>query len=87
MIGEKGDLVPADIAALTADTDAPALSRTLLAVAAMHEPDHRGRCRWCRPDIGGWRWWQRAGCPCPTRRVIDAHLAAAAQAEPRWTPA
>lgn len=64
---------PDPLPSLIADAEPAALGRTVLAVAAMHEPDERGRCRVC-----GTRWrWRRAARGqswCSTRRMLWATL-------------
>ena len=64
------------------------LGRTVLAVAALHEPGPEGYCpvcAECRPRR--WRWWRKApGYPCPTRRAMAAELYAT-PAGPRFTAA
>lgn len=71
---------------LLAEADPVALSRTVMAVAAMHEPDATGRCPWCtRHRPAGWRRGRRATVQCQTRRVIVAELSTAAS--PHWAPA
>ncbi|HEX5495985.1 MAG TPA: hypothetical protein VFX70_15560 [Mycobacteriales bacterium] len=84
------DSAAPDLAGLLAGAPPEAWGRTVLAVAAMHEPDEHGQCRYCRPDPADrprWRWWKRpAARPCPTRRMLLAE-AATFPPEPRWTPA
>jgi hypothetical protein len=62
------------------------LGRTVLAVAALHEPGPEGYCpvcAECRPRR--WRWWRKAPrYPCPTRRAMAAELYAT-PAGPRFT--
>lgn len=65
-----------DVAALLADAPPHVWGRTVLAVAAMHEPYPDGRCRWCRPDRRWWRVRRRPVGDCRTRRVILAELRA-----------
>ena len=66
------------------------LGRTVLAVAALHEPGPEGYClvcAECRPRRWRWRWWRKApGYPCPTRRAMAAELYAT-PAGPRFTAA
>lgn len=62
----------ADVPQLLAEADPAVLARTVLSLAAMHEPDRSGRCRYCRPTQ--WGWWRRTTHPCPTRRVMVAEL-------------
>ena len=84
-----GQREPVDLAVLLAGADQNDLHRLAWAVAAMHEPDHRGRCRYCRSDRPAWRlrWWRMpATGPCQTRRVIVAQLRTA-NTGPKWTPA
>lgn len=69
---------------LLAEADSVVLGRTVMAVAAMHESDRDGRCRYCRPRR--WRWWRGTADPCPTRRVLAAELVAARPAPP-WMSA
>jgi hypothetical protein len=61
---------------LIADAEPVVLGRTVLAVAAMHEPDENGRCRICSTH----RWWplrlrSRDESWCSTRRMLWATLA------------
>lgn len=68
----QGEPAESDVAALVADATPTVLGRTVLAVAAMHEPNECGRCPWCHPAA---RWWRRRPSgPCRTRRVIVAEL-------------
>lgn len=64
---------PDPLPSLIADAEPAALGRTVLAVAAMHEPDERGRCRVCGT---GWRWRRasRGQSWCSTRRMLWATL-------------
>ena len=70
------------------DASPEVLGRTVLAVAALHEPGPGGYCLVCvecRPHR--WRWWRKEpGCPCPTRRAMAAELYAT-PAGPRFTAA
>ncbi|HEX5495707.1 MAG TPA: hypothetical protein VFX70_14140 [Mycobacteriales bacterium] len=75
--------VAGEVYQLLAGADPVAVSRTVMSLAAMHEPDRSGRCRYCR--AGRWLWWRRTGYPCPTRRVLVAELRTAVPV--RWTPA
>lgn len=64
-----------DLAVLLADAPPEVLGRAMLAVAAMHEPDESGRCRWCGPHPRFWRRRRRRCAePCRTHRVIVAEL-------------
>jgi hypothetical protein len=66
---------PDPLPCLIADAEPAVLGRTVLAVAAMHEPDEQGRCRVCAPRRPWWRWWSRdRGGACPTRRVLWSTL-------------
>lgn len=57
---------------LIADAEPAVLGRTVLAVAAMHEPDEHGRCRICSTR---WRWRRSRGESwCSTRRMLWATL-------------
>ncbi|HEX5493457.1 MAG TPA: hypothetical protein VFX70_02635 [Mycobacteriales bacterium] len=77
----------ADLAAHLAEAPPEAWGRMVLAVAAMHEPDDTGQCRYCRPDRHRWRWWRRlAARPCPTRRMLLAE-ASSIPPGPSWMPA
>lgn len=81
----------ADLAGLLAGARPETWGRTVLAVAAMHEPDQHGHCRYCRPDPHDRpRWWRRRQRgpvqPCPTRRMLLAEVIAEPPA-PQWTPA
>lgn len=84
----RTDLVARDLSdrlpGLLAEADPVVLGRTVMAVAAMHEADRDGRCRYCRPSR--WRWWRHTAYPCPTRRVMAAELVVSPP-EPRFTPA
>ncbi|HEY9474889.1 MAG TPA: hypothetical protein VIS06_13680 [Mycobacteriales bacterium] len=76
-----------DLTGLLAEAPPEAWGRTVLAVAAMHEPDGSGRCRYCRPDRRGWRWWRRPPArPCPTQRMLLTGITAV-DGGPRWTAA
>ncbi|HEX5494345.1 MAG TPA: hypothetical protein VFX70_07220 [Mycobacteriales bacterium] len=72
-----------DLPILVAGAHHDDLARTVLAIAAMHEPEPGGHCRWCQPQA---RWWRRrpAG-PCRTHRVIVAELRTIGR--PRWMSA
>lgn len=74
---------PDEVAVRVAEAPPHVLGRTVLAVAAMHEPDDRGRCRRC-PRQYRLRWW-RPGTPYPTWRVIVAELRTGAG--PHWVSA
>lgn len=57
---------------LIADAEPAVLGRTVLALAAMHEPDENGRCRVCSTR---WRWRRsRREAWCSTRRMLWATL-------------
>lgn len=60
---------------LIADAEPAVLGRTVLAVAAMHEPDEYGRCRVCSGHRR-WRlrWRSRGESWCSTRRMLWATL-------------
>ncbi|HEX5495577.1 MAG TPA: hypothetical protein VFX70_13490 [Mycobacteriales bacterium] len=75
--------VYAEVQAEVADAGAITLARTIMALAAMHEPGPDGRCRWCRSHRR-WRRRRRPG-PCRTWRVIRAELRTGGP--PRWVPA
>ncbi|HEX5494181.1 MAG TPA: hypothetical protein VFX70_06355 [Mycobacteriales bacterium] len=82
-----GSTAPDDPAARLAGAPVEVWGRLVLAVAAMHEPDGTGRCRYCRPDRHRWPWWRRRPArPCPTRRMLLAEVIAEPPA-PHWTPA
>lgn len=66
-----------DLGGLLAGCRPEVWGRGVLAVAAMHEPDRTGRCRFCRPERRGWRWWRWDAGPCPTRRMLLAEVVAA----------
>ncbi|HEX5496868.1 MAG TPA: hypothetical protein VFX70_20090 [Mycobacteriales bacterium] len=84
MSARSGGNVP-DLPVLLAGADQTELSRTVLAVAAMHEPGADGRCRYCRPGRTRRLWWRRPAAECPTRRVIIAELRT--RTGPHWTSA
>lgn len=72
---------PDEVRTLVDDTPPAVWGRTLRVIAAMHEPDDTGRCRWCQPRhrLGRrldrlTRWWRRPDAECQTRRVIRAEL-------------
>ncbi|HEX5497136.1 MAG TPA: hypothetical protein VFX70_21445 [Mycobacteriales bacterium] len=72
-----------DLEVLLAGADHTELARTVLAVAAMHEPGTHGRCRYCQSRR--WPWSRRPRGHCPTRRVIVAELRTGRP--PKWMPA
>lgn len=76
------EVEPVDMPELLAGASQRDMTRVVWAVAAMHEPDHRGRCRYCRPERQGRRVrWRRSDArPCQTRRVIVAQLRTGAYA-------
>lgn len=77
---------PRDLAERLVEAPVEVWGRLVLAVAAMHEPDGTGRCRYCRSDRHR-RWWRRPPArPCPTRRMLLAEATAEPPA-PHWTPA
>lgn len=59
----------ADLPVLVIGATRDDLARTVLAVAAMHEPGPHGRCPHCQP-----RRWRRPTGPCPTHRLVTAEL-------------
>ncbi len=77
-----------DLAGLVISAPPEVWGRTVLAVAAMHEPDVRGRCRYCRPGRRRrWHWRRYGTCdPCPTRRLLLVEIGAT-RSGPEWTAA
>lgn len=76
-------MTDADLPMLLADAPPEVQGRALLAVAAMHEPDESGRCRWCGPRPRFWRRRRRSAELCRTHRVIVAELRAGIS--PLWS--